>query len=47
MNNLFDYNQGSEGSSPLLFDDEGGYDVTYIYAPLRGWLIYAGFDWAF
>ncbi|WP_157592914.1 TonB-dependent receptor [Pseudoalteromonas citrea] len=47
VNNLFDYNQGSEGSSPLLFDDEGGYDVTYIYAPLRGWLIYAGFDWAF
>ncbi|WP_249348218.1 TonB-dependent receptor plug domain-containing protein [Pseudoalteromonas aurantia] len=47
VNNLFDYTQGSEGSSPLLFDEEGGYDVTYIYAPLRGRLIYAGFDWSF
>jgi outer membrane receptor for ferrienterochelin and colicin len=47
MNNIFDYNQSSDGSSPLLFDDEGGYDVTYIYAPLRGRLVYAGFDLAF
>lgn len=42
--NLFDYNQAADESSPLLFDEAGGYDVTYIFAPLRGRTAYFGFD---
>lgn len=42
--NLFDYNQARDGSSPLFYDDQGGYDVTYIYAPMRGRTAYMGFD---
>jgi outer membrane receptor protein involved in Fe transport len=40
--NLTDYTQAGDEESPLFFDDEGGYDVGYIYAPLRGRTIYAG-----
>lgn len=46
-NNVLNYSQARTGSSPLLFDAEGGYDVTYIYAPMRGRMVYAGFDWDF
>ena len=42
--NLLDYSQAKDESSPLLYDAEGGYDVTYIYAPLRGRTAYVGFD---
>ncbi|WP_230851771.1 TonB-dependent receptor plug domain-containing protein [Pseudoalteromonas luteoviolacea] len=47
MNNALDYNQAADEESPLLFDNEGGYDVTYIYAPLRGRQAYLGFDYDF
>ncbi|MDK1290594.1 TonB-dependent receptor plug domain-containing protein [Pseudoalteromonas umbrosa] len=47
MNNALDYNQAADEASPLLFDSEGGYDVTYIYAPLRGRQAYLGFDYDF
>ena len=42
--NLFDYNQAADESSPLFYDQDGGYDVTYIYAPMRGRTAYIGFD---
>ena len=42
--NLLDYNQAGDESSPLLFDESGGYDVTYIFAPMRGRTAYIGFD---
>ena len=41
---LFDYNQAADESSPLFYDQDGGYDVTYIYAPMRGRTAYIGFD---
>ena len=41
--NIFDYNQAAEESSPLFFDEMGGYDVTYIFAPMRGRTAYFGF----
>ncbi|WP_348772571.1 TonB-dependent receptor plug domain-containing protein [Pseudoalteromonas luteoviolacea] len=47
MNNALDYSQAADEESPLLFDSEGGYDVTFIYAPLRGRLAYLGFDYDF
>jgi len=40
--NLTNYTQVEEGESPLMFDAEGGYDVVYIYGPLRGRTVYAG-----
>lgn len=40
--NLLGYNQAGKESSPLLFDENGGYDVTYIYAPMRGRTVYIG-----
>lgn len=43
VNNLFDYTQVNEGETPLFFDASGGYDVAYIWGPLRGREIYAGF----
>ena len=42
--NLLDYNQAGDESSPLLFDESGGYNVTYIFAPMRGRTAYIGFD---
>ncbi len=42
--NLFDFNQAADESSPLLFDESGGYNVTYIFAPMRGRTAYIGFD---
>ncbi|MFI3245191.1 MAG: TonB-dependent receptor [Ferrimonas sp.] len=43
VNNLFNYTQVDEGESPLFFDADGGYDVGYIWGPLRGRELYAGF----
>lgn len=40
-NNLFDYTQAGDMQSPLFFED-GGYDVAYIYGPMRGREAYAG-----
>jgi outer membrane receptor for ferrienterochelin and colicins len=40
--NLFDYTQAGDEDSPLFFDASGGYDVAYIYGPLRGRELYAG-----
>ncbi|MBU2978054.1 TonB-dependent receptor [Alteromonas sp. C1M14] len=40
-NNLFDYTQVDDMETPLFYED-GGYDVAYIYGPLRGREIYAG-----
>ena len=40
--NLFDENQAGDMDSPLFFDADGGYDVGYIYGPLRGREVYAG-----
>nr|WP_282099467.1 TonB-dependent receptor [Pseudoalteromonas luteoviolacea] len=47
INNALDYNQAADEDTPIMFDNEGGYDVTYIYAPLRGRLAYVGFDYDF
>jgi outer membrane receptor protein involved in Fe transport len=43
VNNLFDYTQAGDEDSPLFYDADGGYDVGYIYGPLRGRVMYAGF----
>jgi len=40
--NLFNETQARDMQSPLFFDNTGGYDVAYIYGPLRGREIYAG-----
>ncbi|GEA13078.1 TonB-dependent receptor [Alteromonas sp. KUL49] len=40
-NNLFDYTQVEDMQTPLFYED-GGYDVAYIYGPLRGREAYAG-----
>lgn len=40
--NLFDRTQAGDMQSPLFWDADGGYDVGYIYGPLRGREIYAG-----
>jgi len=45
--NLFDYNQAKDMDSPLMFHDEGTYDVVYIYGPLRGRSAYAGLKYEF
>ncbi|MFT6372996.1 MAG: outer membrane receptor for ferrienterochelin and colicin [Gammaproteobacteria bacterium] len=42
VSNLFDYTQVNEGESPLFFDGSGGYDVAYIWGPLRGREAYMG-----
>jgi outer membrane receptor protein involved in Fe transport len=45
--NLTDYTQAGDEDSPLFYDAEGGYDVGYIYGPLRGRTIYAGLKTTF
>ena len=40
--NLLDATQVSDEDTPLFFDADGGYDVAYIYGPLRGRELYAG-----
>jgi outer membrane receptor for ferrienterochelin and colicins len=42
VKNLLDYTQAGDEDTPLFFDAEGGYDVGYIYGPLRGRQYYAG-----
>ncbi len=42
VNNLFDYTQTKDGSSPLFYNDADEVDVTHIWGPLRGRTIYAG-----
>jgi len=42
--NLLGYNQADDETSPLLYDADGGYNVTYIFAPMRGRTAYLGFD---
>lgn len=43
--NLTNYNQAADMDSPLMFDADGGYDVVYIYGPLRGRTAYVGFSY--
>lgn len=40
--NLTDYTQAEDEETPLFWDADGGYDVAYIFGPLRGRTIYAG-----
>jgi outer membrane receptor protein involved in Fe transport len=42
VNNLLDYTQAGDEDSPLFYDADGGYDVGYIYGPLRGRTVYTG-----
>ena len=46
-NNLLDYTQVNDDDTPLMFDADGGYDVAYIYGPLRGREVYAGVSYQF
>jgi outer membrane receptor for ferrienterochelin and colicins len=41
--NLFDYTQVVDEDTPLFWDAGDGYDVGYIYGPLRGREAYLGF----
>ncbi|MCL1124725.1 TonB-dependent receptor plug domain-containing protein [Shewanella surugensis] len=47
VNNLFNYTQANEGESPLFYDLDGGYDVAYIWGPLRGREAYTGIQATF
>ncbi len=40
--NALDYTQAGDDFSPLMYDADGGYDVGYIWGPLRGRQIYSG-----
>ena len=40
--NLFDYTQVEDEDTPLFYDAAGGFDVGYIYGPLRGREAYLG-----
>jgi hypothetical protein len=42
VKNLLDYTQAGDEDTPLFYDADGGYDVGYIYGPLRGRQMYAG-----
>lgn len=41
--NLFNETQARSMETPLFWDADGGYDVGYIYGPLRGRELYVGF----
>lgn len=45
--NITDKLQLKDGQSPLFFDAEGSYDVGYIYGPLHGRELYAGYKISF
>lgn len=45
--NLLDYSQADDMDSPLMFHEDGTYDVVYIYGPLRGRTAYAGLSYEF
>ncbi len=47
VSNLFDYTQVGDEDTPLFYDDEGAFDVGYIYGPLRGREFYAGMKFTF
>lgn len=47
VSNLLDYTQAGDEDTPLFFDADGGFDVGYIYGPLRGREIYAGLKMEF
>ncbi len=42
VNNLLDFTQTKDGSSPLFYNDADEVDVTHIWGPLRGRTIYGG-----
>jgi len=42
VKNLFDYTQAGDEDTPLFYDNNGDYDVGYIYGPLRGRQMYVG-----
>ena len=44
--NLFNETQARSMETPLFWDGDGGYDVAYIYGPLRGREIYLGIQYA-
>ncbi len=44
--NLLNYTQVEDMQTPLFFED-GGYDVAYIYGPLRGREAYMGVKYSF
>lgn len=43
--NLFDETQVKGMETPLFWDADGGYDVGYIYGPLRGRELYVGVEY--
>lgn len=45
--NLLDYSQADDMDSPLMFHEDGSYDVVYIYGPLRGRTAYVGLNYEF
>ena len=45
--NLFNETQARSMETPLFWDADGGYDVGYIYGPLRGREIYIGMQYIF
>ena len=46
VSNLFNYTQAEDMQTPLFFED-GGYDVGYIYGPMRGREAYMGVKYSF
>ena len=46
-NNVLDYTQAADEDSPLFYDADAGYDVAYIYGPLRGREAYLGLKTSF
>ncbi|MBR9729110.1 TonB-dependent receptor plug domain-containing protein [Shewanella intestini] len=44
LSNIFDYTQIGNGDSPLFYDQDGNYDVAYIYGPLHGRELYVGIE---
>ena len=45
--NLFNYSQAKDLDSPLMFHENGAYDVIFINGPLRGRSAYAGLRYEF
>ncbi len=44
ISNVFEKTQIDDGTSPLFYDANGGYDVAYIYGSLHGREMYAGIE---
>ncbi len=47
VKNLTDYTQAGNEDTPLFYDADGGYDVGFIYGPLRGRQFYVGLQGRF